>query len=233
MLEAYSYLCLLYFCFLTTFLSLLIMENSVSSSPNRVISPSKSKTDADDLAEESGWTQYVEDFSAYNKEGGAYTQQENHSYSGCCSSFVSTASMVSDAGSGPEWKKKNINNLASAAVCSSIGGLPNMPKRLNFKNKRAQEIPFDDSLEDTASSPVNSPKITMCFKRMDINSRKMDNDSGSHMANEISIDQHVEYDDINSEHNLNNSFHNHIEYVDLKKRGLRLVPISMITGYLD
>uniref|UniRef100_A0A803M826 Uncharacterized protein n=1 Tax=Chenopodium quinoa TaxID=63459 RepID=A0A803M826_CHEQI len=145
------------------------MENSVSSSLYKVITTSEPNLEEDSVPEESGWTQYIEDFEAYNKEG--YVHENSTS----CSSYMSY-SMVSDAGSGPEWKNKYSINPAGG--CNSFGVLQKMPKKLNFKKK----IPFDDSLEDTASSPVNSPKITSFFKRMDINSRKMDSDNGSPMV---------------------------------------------------
>lgn len=199
------------------------MENSTCSSPNKAMSISEPSMEADSLAEESGWTQYIEDFEAYNEENQQGYVQEKSSYYSDCSSFMS-ASMVSDAGSGPEWKNKN--TVINHGVCSSSGVLP---KRLNFKKK----IPFDDSLEDTASSPVNSPKITTFFKRMDINSRKMENDNGSPMSNEISIEEHVEYNDINNRgHDLKDDYGNDVDTMELKQKGLCLVPVSMVMNYL-
>jgi hypothetical protein len=61
--------------------------------------------------------------------------------------------MVSDAASFPPWKSSH------AVACSSING--GLPKELTFKKTRAKEISLDDSLEDTASSPVNSPKVIL------------------------------------------------------------------------
>lgn len=96
-------------------------------------------------AEESGWTAYFEDFSNNNRQ---------HSY---CSSFDSS-SLVSDAASGAAWKQSHNNHLAGF---SSIGASPEIPKKLKFRKTRTKEISQDDSLEDTASSPVNSPKVRL------------------------------------------------------------------------
>ncbi|KAJ8427841.1 hypothetical protein Cgig2_029758 [Carnegiea gigantea] len=160
------------------------MENSVFSSPSRKPSLPNLTAEDDRSSEESGWTEYLADFSAYNR--GERDDDEDNVEN---SSFVIGESMVSDAGSGPEWRQRNsnsnINNnnhSLSAGVWSSFDGLPNVPKKLNFKKKRTQEISHDDSLEDTASSPVNSPKITMSFKRMDINSKNMDEHLHNHMV---------------------------------------------------
>jgi hypothetical protein len=93
-------------------------------------------------AEESGWTSYFEDFSNH--------KEEDHSL---CSITFDSSSMVSDAASFPPWKSSH------AIACSSING--GLPKELTFKKTRAKEISLDDSLEDTASSPVNSPKVIL------------------------------------------------------------------------
>ncbi|XP_021776469.1 uncharacterized protein LOC110740296 [Chenopodium quinoa] len=167
------------------------MENSVSSSHYKVITTPEPILEDDSVPEESGWTQYIEDFEAYDKEGCVH---ENSSSS---SSYMSY-SMVSDAGSGPEWKHKFSINPAGG--CNSFGVLQKIPKKLNFKKK----IPFDDSLEDTASSPVNSPK-----------------------GNEISIDEHMEYNNINREHDFKD-----VDCIDLKQKGLCVVPVSMVVNYL-
>ena len=102
-------------------------------------------------AEESGWTSYFEDFSHHN--------EEDHSL---CSGTFDSSSMVSDAASFPPWKSSNV------VAGSSING--GLPKKLTFKKTRAKEISLDDSLEDTASSPVNSPKVILIA--LSLSSRK-------------------------------------------------------------
>ncbi|CAA2981098.1 Hypothetical predicted protein [Olea europaea subsp. europaea] len=86
--------------------------------------------------EESGWTAYLDDF--------AFSQ---NSYS--VDSF-SSPSLISDAAwNGP-------NNNDQPIGFSSLDG-SKFPRRLNFKNTNSKKLTCDD-LEDTASSPVNSPK---------------------------------------------------------------------------
>jgi hypothetical protein len=85
-----------------------------------------------DCPEESGWTAYFEDFSRDREDSFS-----NYSFG--------TSSLVSDAASSAAWKNSH-NDLKT-------------PKRLCFKKTRTKVISVDDSLEDTASSPVNSPKV--------------------------------------------------------------------------
>lgn len=100
-------------------------------------------TTASPEAEESGWTAYFEDISHNNEE---------HSYCSSCDS----SSLLSDAASGVAWKLSHNNHLPA---CSSIRGSPKISNKLKFKKTRAKEICQDDSLEDTASSPVNDPNV--------------------------------------------------------------------------
>ncbi|KAH9623148.1 hypothetical protein KSS87_011002 [Heliosperma pusillum] len=182
------------------------MENSISCSLNKVMYPGESGCETMGSREESGWTQYIDGFSEYNE------QLERDGLSG----YAVSASMMSDAGSSPEWKQKLLN------------GLPKFPKRLNFKSKRTQEISGDDSLEDTASSPVHSPKITMNFKSMNLNSRQSSDDHGNHM--DMSTYEDTKYNDTRNhgqEADIN------VEFTELRKKGLCLVPISMLTNNFD
>ncbi|KAB2610615.1 hypothetical protein D8674_018647 [Pyrus ussuriensis x Pyrus communis] len=124
------------------------MEKSCDSSLLKAV-PSK-ETTYSCTEEESGWTAYFEDFLNNNnnrREGGG---------GGGAQSFGCTSSLVSDAASGVAWKLVSHNNQNHAG---SIGVPPNkISKKLSFKKTRTKKISGDD-LEDTASSPVNSPKI--------------------------------------------------------------------------
>ncbi|KAB2090397.1 hypothetical protein ES319_A03G121000v1 [Gossypium barbadense] len=87
---------------------------------------------------ESGWTAYFEDLSNQPK-----------TYS---STFSCGSSLISDAATAS--KISHHNHHASASSSS-----PKPPNILSFKQTRTTtEICEDHSLEDTASSPVNSPK---------------------------------------------------------------------------
>ncbi|OIW09381.1 hypothetical protein TanjilG_01352 [Lupinus angustifolius] len=109
------------------------MEHSQnSSSRGRKAAPESAN-------EESGWTSYFEDFS-----------------NGMEQSYCS--SLVSDAASCAAWKfsHQNHHNIVSR---SSLRNSSNLPKKLSFKKTRSKQILEDDPLEDTASSPINSPKV--------------------------------------------------------------------------
>lgn len=99
-------------------------------------------------AEESGWTAYFEDFIV--------TQQRDHQHNHSFTPHHDQQHIrpeLSDAASHADWN--NITNSMSVAT-------PKFTKKLNiFKktSKRTRGIRYDDSLEDTASSPVNSPRV--------------------------------------------------------------------------
>jgi len=88
-------------------------------------------------SEESGWTSYFEDFS----------KDIEPSY---CSSSLGGSSLVSDAASCAAWKFSHKNHVSNS---------PNLSKKISLKKSRTKQISEDDPLEDTASSPVNSPKV--------------------------------------------------------------------------
>ncbi|XP_061966917.1 vascular-related unknown protein 1-like isoform X2 [Populus nigra] len=168
------------------------MENSNNyPSINKAVVGSK-ETTVSDPAEESGWTSYFEDLSNHKEEDQSL-----------CSSFDSS-SMVSDAASFPPWKSSQTNHVVA---CSSFGALP---EKLTSKKTRAEEISLDDSLEDTASSPVNSPKGNI---------------------ESIGLEQHAEGLETSERCEMNFSTVKN-DCIDLKKRGLCLVPSSMLVNYL-
>ncbi|XP_073113115.1 vascular-related unknown protein 4-like isoform X2 [Elaeis guineensis] len=95
--------------------------------------------EATPLCEESGWTSYLEDFLASQKKEGSTS-------SGFSPSVGGGSSMVSDATSCVAWKPP-----AHAEPSKGC-------KKLCFKKRKAKLTLGDDPLEDTASSPLNSPK---------------------------------------------------------------------------
>ncbi|KAK9284853.1 hypothetical protein L1049_024033 [Liquidambar formosana] len=181
------------------------MENSLSPSVNKTLPPKETPAAA---PEESGWTSYFEDFSN-NRE---------HSY---CSSY-GTTSLVSDAASCVAWKISDKNRAIS---CSP--SMETSPKQeLNFRQRKAKEIYHDDSLEDTASSPVNSPKVSD-LKQMDINPRKADDNMDSSLG-KGGVSDHEESQPQKNEMNFNGKNN---DCSELRKRGLCLVPLSMLVKY--
>ncbi|KAJ6723682.1 VASCULAR-RELATED UNKNOWN PROTEIN 1-RELATED [Salix koriyanagi] len=165
-------------------------------------------------AEESGWTSYFEDFSDHN--------EEDHSL--CCGTFDSS-SMVSDAASFPPWKSSNV------VAGSSING--GLPRKLTFKKTRAKEISLDDSLEDTASSPVNSPKVSDMIRPTDNHRKTNDQYFNSSLGNKegSGLEQYAEGLETSERCDIIFGGGKN-DVVDLKKRGLCLVPLSMLVNYL-
>ncbi|KAL7000157.1 hypothetical protein U1Q18_001307 [Sarracenia purpurea var. burkii] len=194
------------------------MEDSLGSSVIKAVSPKGTQ----DAPEESGWTSYFEDF--LSKQRAEQTSLLSESFG--------SPSFVSDAASRVPCKTNNYNQIAGA-VCFPKDGSPPMmpPKKLSFKKTRTKEISYDDSLEDTASSPVNSPKVSS-LKHMDlINPRKREDDIESYMGKGGGIDCCSELqtragNEVTFEGNNN-------ECTELSKRGLCLVPLSMLVNYLD
>ncbi|KAJ7948467.1 putative CTD small phosphatase-like protein 2 [Quillaja saponaria] len=141
--------------------------------------------------EESSWTMYLEDFS-FN----------NNTEHNC--SISSSSSLVSDAAS---LAAKNIDNR-DPVVDLCVDHKSFTKKRLSFQKRKTKSYTkeaalVDDALEDTASSPVNSPKKG--------NGSGQTNDQ----RNEFGFDGRDDGD-----------------RTELKKRGLCLVPLSMIVNYL-
>lgn len=118
---------------------------------NSLSKPLSSKTITDDdNPEESGWTMYFEDFWANNKEHNNSTI----SFSSSCYDYKSSSDLVSDAASSVG--KKSIDN--DKAECFPLA--KKTCKKLSFKKRKTTGgLILDDALEDTASSPVNSPKV--------------------------------------------------------------------------
>ncbi|KAJ1418144.1 hypothetical protein SESBI_16103 [Sesbania bispinosa] len=164
--------------------------------------------------EESGWTSYFEDFS----------KGMEPSY---CSS-LGGSSLVSDAASCAAWKFSHQNHDVS---CSSVRvkDSSNPSKKLCLKKTRAKQILEDDPLEDTASSPVNSPKVRD-LNPTELISRKIDDDDqldGS-MGKGFESEHYQKLQTDDCDFNFNG---NNIECTELKKRGLCLVPLSMFVNY--
>lgn len=123
--------------------SVRLMEHSQNSSMGRKAAPFSANENPSN-PEESGWTSYFEDFSKGMEQ----------SY---CSNLGGGSSLISDAASCAARKFSHQNH--HIVSCSSVRNSPNLPKKLCFKKTRTKQISEDDPLEDTASSPVNSPKV--------------------------------------------------------------------------
>nr|GMC70559.1 uncharacterized protein LOC109187580 [Ipomoea batatas] len=129
----------------------------------------KSLVGRDEQQEESGWTAYLQDFSENNMMGSSSYSNNQEDY-GC--SIVSSPSLVSDAATyGARRKKKSCSDhrrVRNNTECSSLGG-SQVLRRLNLKNPKTSDKYYDPDLEDTASSPVNSPKDRTFRQQVEIN----------------------------------------------------------------
>ncbi|KAK3424172.1 hypothetical protein EUGRSUZ_F00971 [Eucalyptus grandis] len=150
--------------------------------------------------QESSWTPYFVDFLMNG-------QEKNDSSTGHDDSSL----VVSDAATSAVKKSVEIDQAGSR-------------KRLSFKKRR--KGPIDDALEDTASSPVNSPKVLGLQKTMDSypgqeeDKLSKDDATTSGQRDKISID-------------LDFAGRGGGNFSELKKRGLCLVPLSMMVKYQD
>ncbi|XP_027347888.1 vascular-related unknown protein 1 [Abrus precatorius] len=194
------------------------MDHSLNySSRERVEATTKNLSGSD---QESGWTSYLEDFSKGMEPSS-------------CSS-LDGSSLLSDAASSAAWKLSHHNHLLSCSLVKASGhSAPNLPQKLSFKRARTKHISEDDPLEDTASSPVNSPKVRD-LNPTEIISRKVDDQLGGSMGGKgftSSENYSALQRDDDDEHELKYNGKN-IDCTDLKKRGLCLVPLSLLVNYL-
>lgn len=115
------------------------MEESINSSMSSSFSCSV------DGSEESGWTMYLEDFMA--------SEERSPAAGGCSSSSdIGLSSTISDAASSTfaAWQKQQ--------QPSSKADAPEDYRKLSLKGRKGL-MKNADSLEDTASSSVNGPKV--------------------------------------------------------------------------
>lgn len=95
--------------------------------------------------EESGWTAYFEDFMA--------SEERRRAVGGSSSGVAVGNSMISDAAS---CVSRKTGQPPTAAACIEVS---EKYKNLSLRRRKGRRLLEDDALEDTASSPVNSPKV--------------------------------------------------------------------------
>ncbi|KAJ1441883.1 hypothetical protein SESBI_01088 [Sesbania bispinosa] len=113
-------------------------------------SVSKAPSSNDISTEESGWTMYFEDF--FNNHHHHFDDNFSMSLSGVA---TSSSSLVSDATSLVDKKLAHTQHVDDDEEFSvnKNGTIPSLKKRKNIITALV-----DDALEDTATSPLNSPK---------------------------------------------------------------------------
>ncbi|XP_022140677.1 uncharacterized protein LOC111011279 [Momordica charantia] len=114
------------------------------------------------------------------------------------------------------------SSLLSDAASHAAAAHLNIPSKLSLKPKpKPSQFFVDTSLEDTASSPHNSPKVADLGANNNYR-RKSSLGKGRTMGEKFSINKSEE--EINLEMGA--------AYTDLKQRGLCLVPLSIFANYL-
>ncbi|KAF2285817.1 hypothetical protein GH714_008247 [Hevea brasiliensis] len=178
---------------------------------------------------------YFEDFFAQKNKKKTNINGENS----CFSYDNETSSLVSDAAS-LVMKKENDSvdkddntneEAAAAAVGLSINSRFNY-SRLSFKKRKTKgALLADDALEDTASSPVNSPKIydLIMMKRLNKSTKQGENmdiipSSPSLQEKEGRGPTRQIEEDLGFTGKESAS-------AELKKKGLCLLPLSMVVNF--
>ncbi|XP_072957763.1 vascular-related unknown protein 4-like isoform X1 [Typha angustifolia] len=185
------------------------MADSTNSSVNSALCCKESPTPS----EESSWTMYFEDFLA---------SEERRMAGDISSSVVEGSSMISDAASCAAWKP--------TARADSTGSC----KKLRLKKRRAWVALEDDPLEDTASSPVYNVKFgrthACALTRPDLIPRKKEENRDISKIGVGYGEGSLSKRSIVNEFGLVDRKNN--ECIELKKKGVCLVPFSMLVDYL-
>ncbi|KAJ6417345.1 hypothetical protein OIU84_003124 [Salix udensis] len=135
--------------------------------------------------------------------------------------IMGSSSMVSDAASLAV-KKSSGDYLSEKVV-----GLPVDNKKFKyFKKRRSRGALLDDSLEDTASSPVHSPKVTDGVMISQYRTSTKQKDKMGVSQDRRSASSHI---DMRSDLGF---ILRESDETELKNRGLCLVPLSMVVNYL-
>ncbi|KAL3503455.1 hypothetical protein ACH5RR_037904 [Cinchona calisaya] len=193
------------------------MENSQTSMNKAPSSTNNGKT-TEDSPEESSWTFYMQDFLVGDHDD----HHDNYSSS---FSYESSPSLVSDAFSSAAARKDPPDDNIEAAVF--ITSARSNCKNLSFKKRKAKATAVlndhHHDLEDTASSPANSPKVSYINQ---LNHNPNDEDKIDFEEANIcrNIIRTAGVGGAAEEENNNNQS-------ELKKRGLCLVPVSMLSNY--
>ncbi|GMI85284.1 VASCULAR-RELATED UNKNOWN PROTEIN 4 [Hibiscus trionum] len=162
--------------------------------------------------EESSWTMYLADFSNTNNYNDTIDVNDNSSI--LSHTNHQTSSLIPDAACSAAGRR-----VPGAALehRSSNGGL-SFKKR---KIKRSSSGFVDRDLEDTATSPANSPKVCNLVNQFDKQKDSMGISQG--IKGSASGKRNDELMGFDGRENGDN---------ELKKKGLCLVPLSMVLHYL-
>ncbi|CAO2164495.1 unnamed protein product [Urochloa humidicola] len=185
------------------------MENSgedLSSTANHSISGDGSAA----ASEESGWTSYIDYFMETQRRSAAANPSTDDGV-GCRST-----SECSGGGCGEGGGFTRLPALVEPSM---------VPRRLSLKEgwRRKKKVLYDESLEDTATSPISSPKLIE-MKDSDANHQKKENS-----CNEMPHSKKNTAGDVNGANTTTDTTIKEDGTYDnneLRKKGLCLVPVS-------
>ncbi|XP_059664625.1 vascular-related unknown protein 1-like isoform X2 [Cornus florida] len=187
------------------------MENSMTSMNKALVSEAAVDSHEE---EESSWTYYFQDFLGNNHN----INEDNNTASFSSRSADQNPSLVSDAASNLLLSKKYFPNNDQVVGFSKS-------KKLSFNKRKAKGALFDAALEDTASSPLNSPKVCG-LNQLEVNRKER----GDTNISREKCSNSGKTDEERSEMGFGAGRDS--DYTNLKKKGLRLVPVSMFDNYL-
>ncbi|KAF0905317.1 hypothetical protein E2562_003914 [Oryza meyeriana var. granulata] len=206
------------------------MEDLVSGSSVRsVLSCSSSEEQSQAQPEESTWTDYFVDFMMSEEK----KRQDDDSY--CTHGGGGVYGDCSDQKVEEEEGEED-SMISDAASCAPAAALPDRYKELKkLKKKVFKALDHDDSLKDTASSPVNSPKVS-ALSQLELSPKRRCNTRD--LTKEVGIgDDHgregMDYADamVEGMRFVDQSQKSITPCAELKNKGLCLFPLSMLLHY--
>ncbi|XP_065862281.1 vascular-related unknown protein 4-like [Euphorbia lathyris] len=153
--------------------------------------------------EESGWTSYFDDFFVN-------TTQNNVNVENYSSFSSDAASLVMNNSDANHRISVDNYNFITLKKRKTRGPHHNFP---------------DDALEDTATSPVNSPKV---YDQLNKNRKQRDHAFNINSEEKVNMGSSRSEDD---DDNVGLIIGRERESSELQKRGLCLVPLSMVANY--
>ncbi|EXB87687.1 hypothetical protein L484_000795 [Morus notabilis] len=165
---------------------------------------------------------YLEDFLLQN----------NNEYSSSpISSDYNESSLISDAGSSAINAKNFADNEENFDIRLSMN-INRSCNGLSFKKRKTKDVLHDVALEDTASSPLNSPKVLNLVSQLGDKPKEKDYVMSNTFENKLGSASSSRRDERRDEQLLVYSHGKESDCTNLKKRGLCLVPLSMLVNYL-
>ncbi|GAA0155933.1 hypothetical protein LIER_43336 [Lithospermum erythrorhizon] len=190
------------------------METSMDSL--MITSSSQEKReDNNNSLEESSWTFYIQDFLCENDTGNNKSSLSSSSNNNSCydeiraSSAVQISNYQNDGRLNVNYERSKRNN--------------NNNKKKNSRKRKVfnQGASMDDDLEDTASSPLNSPNKVSYMKDFEMKQKELSNAYLEEVERKRSSSRKFDVGEDNG------------DITELKKRGLCLVPLSSVANYFS